>query len=451
MEFISINPYDQREVGRYRVNSRQEVAKKLDLCEKGFYEWSELSITSRSSFLNNVADILDSQNENLARLITLEMGKVIGESRAEVEKCAWVCRHYAENAEQYLADEILYTAAKKSFVRHDPLGCVFAIMPWNFPFWQVFRFAAPALMAGNVGLLKHAPNVCGCALAIAKIFTDAGIPEGAFQTVVLTNEQAAEVIAHPVVKAVTLTGSERAGKAVASLAGQHLKKTVLELGGSDPFIVLDDADIEKAARAACLSRMMNAGQSCIAAKRFIVMESVKEDFTAAFMTQMSNLTSGDPLAEDTRFAPLARRDLADNLMSQLKGSVDLGARMLTGGKRDGCFIQPTLITGVKPGMPAFDQETFGPLAAIIQVKDEKDALNMANRTIYGLGASVWSASEEKALHFSRKIEAGSVFINGLVKSDPRVPFGGIKNSGYGRELARHGIREFVNVKAVVVE
>jgi succinate-semialdehyde dehydrogenase/glutarate-semialdehyde dehydrogenase len=385
--------------------------------------------------------------------MALEMGKPLPQGEAEAEKCAWACDYYAEHAERFLADEPRETDASKAFVRFDPIGPVLAIMPWNFPFWQVFRFAAPALMAGNAGLLKHAPNVTRCALEIEAIFREAGFPEGLFRSLILSNEAAAQVIADPRVRAVTLTGSDRAGSQVAGHAGRHLKKTVLELGGSDPFIVLEDADVEQAARTAAEARLLNSGQSCIAAKRFIVVEPVADRFLDAFVPAMRARRMGDPLAPETQIGPQARHDLRANLHRQVEESVRRGARLLLGGsipEGPGFFYPPSVLAAVEEGMPAFDEEVFGPVAAVIRVKDEPQAVRVANASRYGLGASVWTAEAVRGERLARELEVGSVFVNGLVKSDPRLPFGGVKLSGYGRELSEYGLKEFVNIKTVWV-
>jgi succinate-semialdehyde dehydrogenase/glutarate-semialdehyde dehydrogenase len=383
--------------------------------------------------------------------MTEEMGKTIVSAEAEVVKCAWVCDHYAENGAAWLAPERIKTDASDSFVRFDPLGPVLAVMPWNFPFWQVFRFAAPALMAGNVALLKHASNVPGCALAIEQIFLEAGAPEGVFTTLLTGNKAVEQVLESPIVQAVTLTGSDPAGRAVAAKAGSLLKKTVLELGGSDPFIVLADADPEEAAKEAAKARCINNGQSCIAAKRFIVQEPLADRFEQAMTREMAALKVGDPMDRATDVGPLAREDLLHDLDRQVKETVAKGARLLTGGERlpgRGYYYAPTVLARVEPGMVAFDEETFGPVAAITRAKSVEHAVELANRSKFGLGASLWTKDLDRARELARQIEAGAVFANGMVKSDPRLPFGGIKTSGYGRELSHYGLREFVNVKSV---
>jgi succinate-semialdehyde dehydrogenase/glutarate-semialdehyde dehydrogenase len=379
------------------------------------------------------------------------MGKPLAQSRAEVEKCAWCCDYFAENAQAFLADMTKESTATESYVAFDPLGPVLAIMPWNFPFWQVFRFAAPALMAGNTGILKHASNVPQCALAIEEVFARAGFPEGAFQTLLVPGSKATALIDDPRIAAVTLTGSEEAGARVAEASGRNLKRTVLELGGSDPFIVLGDADVEAAARVAIDARFQNAGQSCIAAKRFIVEESVADEFQERFRNGIEELPVGDPSDAGTRVGPLAKDDLVDMLEEQVHRSVEAGASIVTGGQRldrPGYFYAPTLIAGVKPGMQVFTEETFGPAAALIRARDAEEAIALANDSRFGLGASLWSRDIDRAKSLAREIETGSVFINGMVASDPRLPFGGVKSSGYGRELSEFGIREFVNIKTV---
>jgi succinate-semialdehyde dehydrogenase/glutarate-semialdehyde dehydrogenase len=383
------------------------------------------------------------------------MGKPIVQSRAEVEKCAWVCEFYADNAEKFLADEIIKTEATKSFVSFQPLGVILAIMPWNFPFWQVFRFAVPNLMAGNAGLLKHASNVSGCALAIEDVFRKAGFPKNLFRSLLVKSNNVKEIISNPKVQAVTLTGSVPAGKSVASLAGSLIKKTVLELGGSDPYVILEDADLEKAAMSCVTSRLLNAGQSCIAAKRFIIVESVYDEFEKLYLEIMSKKKMGDPLDEKNDLGPQASFQLRDELHEQVLKSVGQGARLILGGKIpeiDGAYYPPTILTNVKPGMAAFDEELFGPVAALIKAKDEEDAINLANKSVFGLGASVFTRDLKRGEHIAKeKLNAGCCFVNDFVKSDPRLPFGGIKESGYGRELSLFGIREFVNIKSVYIK
>jgi succinate-semialdehyde dehydrogenase/glutarate-semialdehyde dehydrogenase len=386
-----------------------------------------------------------------ALTMTREMGKPITQAESEVEKCAATCDYYAERAEAFLAAQPRETDASRSYVRFDPLGVVLAVMPWNFPFWQVFRFAAPALMAGNAAVLKHASNVPRCALQIEEVFHRAGFPDGLFRSVLVDSSAVKGLIADPRIAAVTLTGSERAGRAVAEQAGRVIKKTVLELGGSDPFIVLADADVDRAARAAAEARLINSGQSCIAAKRFVVVEPIADRFLERFKAELAARRVGDPTARETEVGPQARVDLRDQLHHQVEESIKRGARPLLGAKippGKGAFYPPTLLSSVERGMPAFDEETFGPVAAVVRAKDEADAIRLANDSAFGLGAALWTRDAGRAEHLAAQIEAGAVFVNGVVKSDPRLPFGGVKRSGYGRELSEYGIREFVNVKAV---
>ena len=401
--------------------------------------------------MREAAQILRTRRAEYARTMTIEMGKPIVQAEAEVDKCAWVCEYYADHAEAFLAEQPRETQASRSYVRFDPLGPVLAVMPWNFPFWQVFRFAAPALMAGNAGILKHASNVPRSALAIEEVFREAGFPRGLFSTVLVGSSAVAGLIADPRIVAVTLTGSELAGSKVAEQAGHALKKTVLELGGSDPFIVLADADIGAAARTAADARLINSGQSCIAAKRFIVVEPVADQFLDRFLDELRSRRMGDPLVRGTQVGPQARLDLRDSLHEQVAESVKRGAKLLLGGEvpaGKGAFYPPTLLAAVDKGMPAFDEETFGPVAAVIRAKDAADAVRLANDSAFGLGASLCTQDRVRAERMAAQIEAGAVFVNSLVTSDPRLPFGGIKRSGYGRELSEYGIREFVNIKSV---
>ncbi len=451
MEFKSINPHNGEEVGSYISHSDAEVASILKKAESAFNSWRKVPISNRAILMNKAGEILRANVEEYARMITLEMGKPITESRVEVNKCAWVCDYYAENAEKFLADEIIETDAQKSFVKNEPIGCVLAIMPWNFPFWQVFRFAAPTLMAGNTGMLKHAPNVFGCAKQIEQVFIKAGFPEGVFQNLIFHHGQTESIIAHKAIKAVTLTGSEKAGASVAEIAGRYIKKSLLELGGNNAFIVWEDADIDKAVQTALTARMLNCGQSCIAAKRFILMESIYDEFVSKFVQAVKELKSGDPIEENTKVGPLARKDLADQLQNQVKKSITAGAKLLLGGSQNNCYHEPTILGDVKPGMPAFDEETFGPLAAMIKVKDEGEAFTLSELSKYGLGVTVCTTNIEKAIAMSDRVSDGAYFINELVKSDPRLPFGGTKNSGYGRELAKDGMMEFINRKTIYVK
>jgi succinate-semialdehyde dehydrogenase/glutarate-semialdehyde dehydrogenase len=409
----------------------------------------------RAVLMNNAATVLKTRREEYARLMTLEMGKPIAAARAEVDKCAWVCNYYADHAESFLKSETIRTDASESYVAYRPLGVVLAVMPWNFPFWQVFRFAAPALMAGNAGILKHASNVTGCSLAIEDVFRRAGFPENLFRSIIAGSKRMDKVIEHPLIRAVTLTGSVPAGKAVAAKAGSLLKKTVLELGGSDPYIILGDADLDKAVPACVNSRLINNGQSCIAAKRFIVVESILDEFTERFVRLMKEKKMGNPLDESFDIGPQASADLRDELHVQVQRSIGAGAKCVLGGEipdGPGSWYPPTVLTGVTKGMPAFDEEIFGPVAAIITAKDEKEAIKLANDSIFGLGASVFTRDVLRGKKIAEfELEAGCCFVNQFVKSDPRLPFGGIKESGYGRELSWFGIREFMNIKSVYIK
>jgi len=451
MSIQSINPATGEILESFKETSGQELDRILMGAHAAFLQWREVPFARRAQRMREAAQILRTRRAEYARTMTLEMGKPIVQGEAEVDKCAWVCEYYADHAEAFLAEQPRETEASRSYVRFDPLGPVLAVMPWNFPFWQVFRFAAPALMAGNAGILKHASNVPRSALAIQEVFREAGFPRGLFSTVLVGSSAVAGLIADPRIVAVTLTGSELAGSKVAEQAGHALKKTVLELGGSDPFIVLADADIGAAARTAADARLINSGQSCIAAKRFIVVEPVADQFLDRFLDELRSRRMGDPLVRGTQVGPQARIDLRDLLHEQVAESVKRGAKLLLGGEvpaGKGAFYPPTLLAAVDKGMPAFDEETFGPVAAVIRAKDEADAVRLANDSTFGLGASLWTEDRVRAERLAAQIEAGSVFVNGVVKSDPRLPFGGIKRSGYGRELSEYGIREFVNVKSV---
>jgi succinate-semialdehyde dehydrogenase / glutarate-semialdehyde dehydrogenase len=449
--FQSINPYNQQLIAEYPCLSDSELDAVLLQSKTAFKHWKTTSFAERAVILNKVASLLRERKEELAQLITAEMGKILPESRAEIEKSAGNCEFYALNAEKMLRDEHYDVPGQQSRVVYDPSGCVLAIMPWNYPFWQVLRYAAPALMAGNVTILKHAPNVFGCGKAIETIFLEAGLPEGCFQSIVIDIPQVEQVIAADIVQGVTLTGSELAGSSVAALAGKHIKKTVLELGGSDPFIVLADADIYKAAKIATTSRMMNAGQACICAKRFMVQSSVYELFIEKFNANIATLVQGDPTQEGVHIGPLARLDLAQNLDRQLQQTVKQGAQLAMGGTFEQCNFQPTLLTHVRSDMTAFTEETFGPLATVLSFETEQDAIDIANNHRYGLATSLWTDDRDRAYHIARQLETGNVFVNGMVRSDSRLPFGGAKKSGYGRELSAIGIKEFMTMKTVVVE
>ncbi|HUF77961.1 MAG TPA: NAD-dependent succinate-semialdehyde dehydrogenase, partial [Thermoanaerobaculia bacterium] len=457
MSLKSINPATGELLAEYDEHGEAEVGRRLERSARAFRDWRETSFPERSERLARAAVVLRERRREWAELMTREMGKPIAGAEAEVEKCAWACEHFAEKAERFLAPEEIATDASRSGVRYDPLGPVLAVMPWNFPFWQVFRFAAPAVMAGNVALLKHAGNVSGSALAIEEIFREAGFPDGVFTTLLVPSERVAELIGHEAIRAVTLTGSVGAGRAVAAEAGRHLKKTVLELGGSDPFLVLGDADPAKTAARAAEARTLNSGESCIAAKRFLPVAAVAPAFEEELVRRMEGLAVGDPMDPGTQVGPLAREDLLEELHDQVERTVAAGATLRTGGRRidplgdgRGFFYAPTVLTGVEPGMAAFDEETFGPVAAVTRARDAEHALELANRSRFGLGASVWTGDAVAGLELAGRIEAGNVFVNAIVKSDPRLPFGGVKESGYGRELSAFGIREFVNVKTVWV-
>jgi succinate-semialdehyde dehydrogenase/glutarate-semialdehyde dehydrogenase len=451
----SINPATGETIREYPQPDDRELAQLLQGAQRAFDEWRTTGFAERASLMRRAAARLRERQRDDAVLMAAEMGKPVAQGQGEIEKCAWVCEWFAENAERLLAPEEVETEASHSFVAFAPLGVVLAVMPWNFPFWQVVRFAAPALMAGNAGLLKHAGNVSGCALAVEAVFREAGFPDGLFKAALVDTSRVAGLVAAPVVRAVTLTGSTGAGRAVAARAGEVLKKTVLELGGSDPYVVLEDADLEAAAEACVASRLINSGQSCIAAKRFIVVEKVRPRFEEMFVARMKGKRMGDPMDEATEVGPLARHDLRDDLHRQVTQSVERGARLLLGGTipaGKGAYYPPTVVTAVAKGMPAFDEELFGPVAAIVSVPDEAAAVRAANDSPFGLGAAVFTGDTARGERLAaQSLEAGSCFVNSLVKSDPRLPFGGIKESGYGRELSSFGIREFVNVKTVYVK
>lgn len=450
----AINPVTGELIRQYTQHTDDEVSAIVGSVDQAFTSWRRTNFETRRTLMQNAAQILRDRAEQYGRLITMEMGKVLDEGIAEVNKCALVCDYYAENAEAHLADQEIPTEAQRSFITFQPIGSVLAIMPWNFPFWQVFRFAAPTLMTGNTGLLKHASNVPGCALAIEEIFRDAGFPANTFRTLMIGGSRVAQVISNPAVKAVTLTGSTPAGREVAAAAGRAIKKTVLELGGSDPYVILEDADLPMTAASCAASRLLNSGQSCIAAKRFVVVEKVAEEFTALLVKEMAGRKLGDPLTEGIHMGPMARTDLRDELHQQVVESVEAGAKLQLGGEcpsGPGSFYPATVLTQVKPGMPAYDDEMFGPVASVITAKDEADAIRIANDTVFGLGAAIYTQDVERGQRIAaQELHAGCCFVNDFVKSDPRLPFGGIKESGYGRELHALGIREFVNQKTVLV-
>jgi succinate-semialdehyde dehydrogenase / glutarate-semialdehyde dehydrogenase len=454
MALYTVNPATGETIKTYDEMAPADVDHVIAQAHRAFLEWKQTTFAERARVMQRAAHILRADANTFAVLMAQEMGKPIRDGRAEAEKCAWVCEYYAEHAEAFLQPEVIPTDASKSFVTFQPLGVVLAVMPWNFPFWQVFRFAAPALMAGNTGVLKHASNVPGCALAVEDVFRRAGFPDHAFRTLLIGSKHVEAVIEHPLVTAVTLTGSAPAGKAVARKAGEMIKKTVLELGGSDAYVVLGDADLEATVSTCVASRLTNAGQSCIAAKRFVVVESVRPRFEDAFVTQMRQAKVGDPLDEQTQVGPLARHDLRDDLHHQVQASLAKGAVCRLGGvipEGQGAYYPPTVLTQVSKGMPAYDDELFGPVAAIIAVPDEQEAIRAANDSVFGLGAAVFTRDVAKGERIAaHALEAGCCFVNAFVKSDPRLPFGGIKESGYGRELAAYGIKEFVNIKTVFV-
>jgi len=450
MTFQSIFPYTREKIAEYPLMQDKDIDHCLQRAANAYSKWKQYSFNRRADIFTAVAKILRRDKIELATLITREMGKIVTESLAEIEKCAYVCDYYAAHAAIFLKEEPQEAGYYKSFIAYEPIGAVLGIMPWNFPFWQVFRYAAPTLMAGNVTLLKHAPNVCGCAKKTEEIFIEAGTPPGVFQTLIIDTPAVEKLLGEKIVQAVTLTGSDRAGSAVASLAGKHIKKSVLELGGSDALIVLADADMQLAATTALQSRLQNAGQSCIGSKRFIVVQDAMNDFVQALTRLIRNYKQGNPFDEAVQLGPLARPDLAQNLSKQLQQSVEAGAELVYGGNVNGCNFSPSLLLQVQPGMAVFEQETFGPLATVITAKDEAAAIALANASPYGLGGSIWTKDIDKGIALARQIESGAVYINTLVKSDPRLPFGGIKKSGYGRELGRHGILEFVNAKTIAV-
>jgi succinate-semialdehyde dehydrogenase/glutarate-semialdehyde dehydrogenase len=450
----TVNPATDKELSLFTKHTREEVDFIIDKADQTYQNYRKSQFDERSFMMKNAANILEERKAKYAETMTLEMGKTYKSAVAEVEKCAWVCRYYAENAEKFLADEIVDTDASKSMISYRPIGIVLAVMPWNYPMWQVFRFAAPALMAGNVCLLKHASNVPQSALYIEEVFRDAGFPEFAFTTLLMDSSGVESILKNKKVKAATLTGSGPAGSAVASAASKYIKHTVLELGGSDPYLVLHDADLEHAAEQCKTSRLLNAGQSCIGAKRFIVVEKVYDEFLALFAAKMKSAKMGDPM-EDVDLGPMARHDLRDEVHNQVLDSIKNGAEVLIGGQipdGDGAYYPPTILTNVQPGMPAYEDEIFGPVASVIMATDEDDAIRIANDTDFGLGACVFTKDLERGERIAKdELEAGCCFVNQYVKSDPRLPFGGIKTSGVGRELSYYGIREFVNVKSVYIK
>ena len=451
--FESINPATEQVLARYAIMSAEALTVALEEARTTAMVWSRVEVELRAAMLERVAVLLDAKREEFAQLITAEVGKPIAEARAELDKCALLCRYYAEHAVGFLADQRIQSGTHESVLSYQPLGTVLGIMPWNFPFWQVFRFAVPVMTAGNVALLKHAPNTCGCALAIEALFLEAGYPQGVLRALLIEINQVESVIEHDAVQGVALTGSDKAGAAVAALAGRAIKKTVLELGGSDPYLICEDADLDLAAKKCVQSRLNNCGQTCISAKRLLVHRSVLEAFTEKVLNEITQRRQGDPVVEANDLGPMARADLLVNLQRQVDTSVAAGARLLLGGETPqdvGLFYPPSVLTDVRPGMPAFDEEVFGPVVTLIPVADDAEALVLANQSAYGLGAAVFTQDVERAKRLAHQLECGVCFINDFVKSDPRLPFGGIKRSGYGREMSAIGIREFVNVKTVCV-
>jgi succinate-semialdehyde dehydrogenase/glutarate-semialdehyde dehydrogenase len=451
MAYRTVNPYTCKEEARFDFISEESFQDKLSLAESSFQQWRFTSLEDRGRILMKVAGLLEKEEEKHARNITAEMGKPISQSRAEVLKCAWVSKYYAEKAAAFLAPVKMESSARESYIRFDPLGVIFAVMPWNFPYWQVFRFIAPNFMAGNAGLLKHASNVPQCAMAMEQVFLDAGAPEGVFQNLLISYEQAREVIQHPAVRGITLTGSNYAGYKVAELAGAMGKKTVLELGGSDPYIIFADADLEQAAETGIMARFQNNGQSCIAAKRFIVQEEAYEPFLSLFRKKVEALKVGDPMDPSTVIGPVARKDLLLELEDQLIHIIDQGGKILTGGQRrdpDLLILEPTIVTDLPIDAPINAEELFGPVLPVFRFGKEHEAVSMANQTPFGLAASIWTGSRERADRIAPRLDAGTVAVNGMVKSEPNLPFGGIKASGYGRELSETGMHEFLNIKTV---
>ena len=448
----STNPFTGEKISTFKELTSQQLSTILESSNESFQIWRNKKFGEKSELFKRMSKLLLEKKEDYSKLITSEMGKIISESRAEVEKCAWLCEYYAENSKAYLKPEIIETDAQISYISFEPIGIIYGIMPWNFPFWQVLRAAVPTIMAGNTFVLKHAPNAMGCGLAIEKLFLDSGFPKNIFSNLLIDIDLSESVIASPFVRGVTLTGSQRAGSAVAAQAGKYLKKTVMELGGSDPYIVLKDAEINNSCKTGVCSRMLNAGQVCISAKRFIVEEDIFDEFVEEQKTLLENMILANPMLETTDMGPMARPDLLEGIEKQVDESVKMGAKIITGGKRiDNKFYAPTLLTNVRKGMPVYDEETFGPVSVVIPAKNAEDAIRIANDSDYGLGASLWTQDLKLAEELASKIEAGAVFINGMTKSDPRLPFGGIKNSGYGRELGGLGIKEFVNAKTVWVK
>ncbi|WP_340153059.1 NAD-dependent succinate-semialdehyde dehydrogenase [uncultured Marivirga sp.] len=450
MAIESRNPFNNELIKTFEEETDHEILKKIELAQVAYLDWKSTNFTHRKELMLKTAVLLRDRKEQYAHLMTQEMGKAKREAIAEIEKCALACEYYAEKADEFLSNKKLEVPEGEAYIAHDPIGIVLAVMPWNFPFWQVFRFIAPNLMAGNIGLLKHASNVPQCALAIEEVLIDAGFPKGCFQTLLVSSSKVNMILDDDRVKAATLTGSEVAGSKVAERAGSKLKKTVLELGGSDPFIVLEDAEVKGAAISGAKARMINNGQSCIAAKRFILEKSIADEFLAYFKTEFENIKIGNPADENFDYGSMAREDLAIELEEQVEKSISQGAKVIIGGKRNKAFYEPTILSNVTAGMPAYEEELFGPVAVVLIAEDEHHAIELANDSRFGLGGSLWSKDIEKAKRLARQIESGAVYINKLMASHPAVPFGGVKMSGYGRELSELGIKEFVNQKTVWV-
>ena len=448
----SINPYNNRVIEKFVPFNPEKVDKSINLCFKSFLNWKETSLDERIFLITCLRNELIKIKIKAAECITIEIGKPINESNAEIKKCVWLCDYFIENSSNYLKDTQINIGSTKSFIRYEPIGIVFGIMPWNFPFWQVFRYVVPALIVGNGVLLKHAPNATVCAKLIKQIFNQSGFPKNLLSLLIIEENQVESVIKNSAVQAITLTGSTRAGSAVASIAGKYIKKTVLELGGSDPFIVFSDADIKLSAKNAIISRYLNNGQSCIAAKRFLIHEHVYDKFILEIKKIIQKLLVGNPMLSNTDIGPLAKKEFVDKIDQQVKQSINMGADLILGGNKISTnFYEPTILTNVNTNMPVFNEEVFGPILSILKFKDNDDIISLANKTDYGLGASIWTNNIKRGLKISSKILSGSVFINGLTRSDPRLPFGGVKKSGYGRELSHYGLLEFVNIKTIVID
>jgi len=456
MPIQSVNPVSGKLIKKYKAHSPLQLSKKIENTHKVWLDWKETGFIARAKLMHNLGDLLQTRKRKLAQLMAAEMGKPLKAGTEEIEKCASVCHYYAANAKDFLTDQTVPTDASKSYVSMQPLGVILAVMPWNFPFWQLFRFLAPALMAGNCGVLKHSSNVSGCALSVEELLTEAGFPKHVFSVLLISSDRVKNVISHPLIKAVTLTGSTEAGRQVAKQAGEELKKTVLELGGSDPYLILEDADLKQAAKICAQSRLINNGQSCIAAKRFIPVKKIAKEFIRLFKEEMAAYSTGDPLDLQIQLGPMSRKDLREQLHQQVQDNIKAGAKCILGGyipdfKGNHAYYTPTILTGIKPNMPAYKEELFGPVALVITAKDTEDAIRIANDTSFGLGAAVFTANAELGEEIARtRLDAGSCFVNTFVKSDARLPFGGINQSGYGRELSLFGIREFVNIKTIYI-